>query len=412
MLPFHDAPYRFFPPRPNALVAALARLVNRRISLPCRQHRIASLEVGGGEALHAIARRTDARLLFVPNHPTHSDPQIMTESLRRCGVKSAFMAAYDVFLRGRLQAWVMQRTGSFSVDRDASDSQALKTAIAVLAEGARALTIFPEGNVHLANDRPAPFLEGAAFIALRAQKQLGDAAEVFAVPVAIKATYLEDVRPAAVDQLQRIAADLGTGFDPAAPSVGETRRIGIAAIERSLKQRGYPPPDPGEDLGDHVRRCVELLLVRLEAKIEQPPKVGADLIERARRARAAVHAVRADPARKIDHPAAAIWADEAMLALRLLGYAGNYLAEHPTLDRFAETAERIAEDLYSQPCRPCGKRHAFVEIQKPISIKTALADAAKARGAAKQLTRDIEAAVQAGLEAINAGNPHAGGKAL
>ncbi len=412
MLPFPDAPYRFFPPKPNAFIRFLARETNRRIILPGPQHRIRNLEVFGMERLEQFTARRGVRLLFVPNHPTHSDPQIVTEVLRRCGLPAVFMAAYDVFLRGKFQAWLMQRTGSFSVDRDAGDTQSLKTAIQVLAEGHAPLTIFPEGNVHLANDRPASFQEGAAFIGIRAQKQLGDAAEVFAVPIAIKTTHLHDPRPGVHRRLAGIADALGTQFDAAAPVLREVQRIGLLAVERNLKQRGYPVPSPQDATDQQVQRSAEIILSGLEQKMGLPGKPDTGLQERVRRVRSAVHDVRADPAREIDHPAASGWADEAMLVLRLLGYAGNYLAENPTIDRFAETSERLAEDLYSRACRPFGQRHAYAMILPPVSIRCVLEKNARSRTAAQDLTRGFEAAVQGGLDVINGRNPHYGGRQL
>ncbi len=78
------------------------------------------------------AKEKGERLMFVMNHPTHSDPQVVTEVHRRLGVGSSFMAAYDVFLRSRLTAWAMQRMGHFSIDREGSDRKAMSTAIQVL----------------------------------------------------------------------------------------------------------------------------------------------------------------------------------------------------------------------------------------------------------------------------------------
>ena len=56
-------------------------------------------------------------------------------------------------------------------------------------------------------------------------------------------------------------------------------------------------------------------------------------MDRIRTARREIHKVRSDPDREIDHAVAAGWADEAIIAFRILSYAGNYLSENPTLDR-------------------------------------------------------------------------------
>ena len=109
MLDFCDAPYQFFPARPSVFMMGLCQLVNSRWGMPGRNHRIRKLEItGAAEAVREIEARGE-RILFTPNHSTHSDPQVITEVHRQLGVTSCYMAAYDVFLRSKLNAWVMQR---------------------------------------------------------------------------------------------------------------------------------------------------------------------------------------------------------------------------------------------------------------------------------------------------------------
>ena len=54
----------------------------------------------------------------------------------------------------------MQNIGCFSIDREGSDRKAMTEATRILKEGEFALTIFPEGNVYLTNDRVTPFFGG------------------------------------------------------------------------------------------------------------------------------------------------------------------------------------------------------------------------------------------------------------
>ncbi|MEN9021573.1 MAG: 1-acyl-sn-glycerol-3-phosphate acyltransferase, partial [Verrucomicrobiales bacterium] len=153
MLEFTDATYEFFPAKPNSLVLWLGRLFNRRRNLPGHRHLISDVEVRGNDRLDEARRLGGNRWFFLVNHSTHSDAQILAEAQRIVGVRSCYMAAYDVFLRSKLQAWVMQHAGCFSVNRDASDSRSMREAIRILLENRYGLTLFPEGNVYLMNDR-------------------------------------------------------------------------------------------------------------------------------------------------------------------------------------------------------------------------------------------------------------------
>ena len=80
-------------------------------------------------------------------------------------------------------------------------------------------------------------------------------------------------------------------------------------------------------------------------------------------------------------------AREAMLALRVLSYSGTYVRERPTLDRFAETVEKIAEDWTGRFAPAVGRRRAVVRLNPPINLAELLpAYAASPRAAIEQLT--------------------------
>lgn len=408
MLQFADIPYKYFPPKPNRLVAWLGEQGNKRFHLPGPMHLMESVQVENYQALKDINRQHGARLLLLPNHSTHSDPQIMVEACRQVGLWSFFMAAYDVFERDSKVAWMMQRMGAFSVNRDGSDRQSLKDAIETVIDGRYGLTVFPEGNVYLMNDRVTPFLDGPAYIAMKAQQEMKESGRIFAVPVSIKVTHVTDARHTVEQMLLDMAQKLGVEFDDEA-IVAKVHKVGIAMVQRNLKMRGFLPPNPDySDLPGLLRQSAELILTRLEEKIGIEPKKPDDLMDRFRGVRREIHKVRADPEREIDHAVAAIWADEAIVAFRILSYAGNYLSVKPTLDRVGETIEKLQEDLYGKGVPPYARRTAYVRFGDPIDVSEQLAAAAKPRLAMAALTDQFEEGVQVGLDEINAANKHPG----
>ena len=409
MLDFTDAPYRFFPPKPSPIVMRLCRWANRRWLLPRKPNLVTQLELRGALDEVRSLRKAGARFLFIPNHPSNADPFTMAEVQSRLGIPSCFMTAYDVFLKvGRFGAWLMQRNGAFSVDREGSDGRAMRTAMDILREGRFALTVFPEGNVYMMNDRVMPFLEGAAFLALKAQRDLGPDERIVAVPVSMKFTHLGDVRPAVRARLDGLARLVGTALDPDAPPVDELVRIGRRLMRRLLRQRGYVEGGAGgearEDLPDEIQQLAGRLVDALEGKIGIEPRGGDTVVDRIRRVRNRIHEIRTDPERTFEQRAAVTWADEAILALRLLGYAQPYVAEHPTLDRYAEAVDRLSEDVHGEREPPVGPRKAIVEVGTPIDLADRLAHAKRLRTAVQSLTTDLEAAVQAGLDRANATN--------
>jgi hypothetical protein len=89
--------------------------------------------------------------------------------------------------------------------------------------------------------------------------------------------------------------------------------------------------------------------------------------------------------------------DDLFLAVQLFSYPGDYVAENPTVERLAETIDKLEEDVlgvYSATVRSA--REATVTVGTPIPI-----DAGKrSRDAINDLTRTMEENVQ---QLINAG---------
>ncbi len=296
----------------------------------------------------------------------------------------------------------MQRMGSFSVDREGSDRKAMAAGISVLKE-VGSLTVFPEGNVYFTNDRLTAFLEGAAFIGVKAQKDLGDQQAVYAVPVAIKFTHLIDQRDAVIERLDRAANMVGREFRQNADPLLELRRIGQHVLEKHLVENGFEVPQDSETINAALEQAATNIIEKLEEDIGQAPKADADLHDRLRKIRSRIHKIRIAPDSQIDTQTAADWADHAILAIRMLGYTGSYVAENPSLDRFADTAERPIEDLQSKSQKPYGKRRAIVRLCEPIDLREQ-----RGRGAVEEVTDQVELAVQQALDDINANNRSAG----
>ncbi len=392
MLEFSDAPYRFFEAKPSAPLIRLGRELNRRVILPGRNHRIREIEISGETDVLSEAVGNGTRLMFVMNHPSHSDPQVVSEVHRRLGVDSCFMAAYDVFLRNRFCAWSMQRLGNFSIDREGSDRKAMAAAIGVLKEGKRSLNIFPEGNVYLTNDRLTPFLDGAAFIALKAQAALGDV-PVLVVPMSLKFTHLSAPRETVTARMRKLAVDSGYAFPDGSTDdpVGAVLGLGRHILGGYLGKHGFE--SGGGSLYSELEGFAGELVAGVEGGLGIAPKTADSLEARIATARSTIHRLRTDNSATAP-PEIDGLADRAILALRIHGHLTPYLTEHPTIDRYDETVERIAEDFYSKAMPRTGPRKAMVKIHAPIDARDF--SGMKLREALPLITRKMEHEIQAG----------------
>ena len=312
----------------------------------------------------------------------------MIETQRQLGIISCYMAAYDLFHRGKVARWMLPRLGAFSVDREGSDTKALRTATSVLTGGRNALTIFPEGNVYLTNDRVTPFIEGAALVGLRAQKELGAASPVLAVPVSITYSLIEDGRVEVRRRLEHLAAEAGTRLVHARALREEMVRIGLDLLRLQLERHGHSLAGAGAGEAEApMRMCAQSIIGRLEDRLGLSPRRPDDLVGRIRKIRTVVHQARTRGDSAMPEAEAEALAREAMLALRVLSYSGTYVRERPTLDRFAETVEKIAEDWTGRFAPAVGPRRAVVRLNPPINLAELLpAYAASPRAAIEQLT--------------------------
>lgn len=409
MLEFSDAPYCFFAPQPSSALIRLGRALNRWFILPGPNHLIREVLVSGEIDALRKAHRNGDRLLFVMNHPSHSDPQVVAEIHRRLGIQSCFMAAYDVFLRGKFTAWGMRRMGNFSVDREGADRKAMATAIQVLRDGTLSLNIFPEGNVYLTNDRIAPFMDGAAFIAIKAQAAVDDA-PVKVIPLSLKLTHLTTPSRAITQRMIKLGADSHYQFPPGASDdpVGAVLGLGRHILGHYLEAHGFHGEFPNAvcSLAPVLHNFASNLVDRVENGLGFVDSNNADLVSRIAKVRAKIHQIRTD-AEATPHPEIDGLADRAILALRIHGYLMPYLTENPTIDRYDETVERIAEDFYSRNMPRTGPRRALAQFGEPIDVRSFLG--AKSREAIAHLTNKMEIQIQKGIEILNTANEAPGG---
>lgn len=143
------------------------------------------------------------------NHISMNDPLVVGCCLN---APLQFMAKKELFEIKPLKP-ILDALGAFPVDRGASDTSALRTAINVLKEE-RILGIFPEGTRHT-DEEVHPIESGVALIALRARATL--------VPVYIEGPYRR-FRPVHVT------------FGPPISFAGHEGRIDRAAIDDATRK--------------------------------------------------------------------------------------------------------------------------------------------------------------------------------
>jgi len=86
------------------------------------------------------------------------------------------------------------------------------------------------------------------------------------------------------------------------------------------------------------------------------------------------------------------------LAVQLYSYPGDYVSEQPSIERIAETLDKLEEDLLKIPSATIrGPRRAEVTFGEPIPVETGKSQ----KGATHRLTSLLEERVQQMLDASN-----------
>jgi len=399
----------FRPAKLSRMFIEVMRLVNRFCAMPRAR---VSCEIRDVEKL----RSRTSGVIITPNHSDYADAMVVTEVMRRARRFANFMATRENFDANLgLNGLVMQWMGGFSVNRGGENSKSQQFAKDVVKRAQYDLLVFPEGEVYLLNDLVMPFKPGVAMLALDVasenRKEGRSEDPVTIVPIAIKYRYVDDVIPA----LDRIAAALEMtyfGGPRPGPLYDRVYAIGLELLSRKEQEWGLHP-DPAWDVYDRVHYIQKFLLESLERRYLG--RVRDDFpFDRARRL--ILHllgeldnlAGRPDLS---DGERTALAAElrrdllRAEAAARSVSFADDYVINHPTPERMAETLTKLEREIRGHNVvLPRVKRAAMISVGDPIDVRRYLA-AYDARGTRKEtilrLTRDLQDSIQALIDAAN-----------
>ena len=403
----------FWPPRPSRFWNALFNPF-RRWYLHS-YYGIAQVVVQGYERITERIGSADG-VLIAPNHSHDSDPHVMMEVSHRAHRRFYFMAAWQIFRpHWGIDGFCLQRMGAFSVDREGCDRRAVKQAVQILTTG-NSLVVFPEGELYRLNERLTPLLEGVAFMALTAQRDLDKAIaasgrsesgpRVWIVPTAIRYKYVEDVSQKLEQAISQIEGRMLSKPPHGAALHERIVRVGELLLTIKEKEKLGHSRETQGDLPGRIAYLIEELLKGNETKHLKKSPSAETVPLRVKALRRHLLEIWTDE--KADPEAlrqARDALDDVQLVLQLYSDPGDYVSEKPTLERMAETIEKFEEDLTGF-ARPKGKRQARVRFGEPIDLKEA-ATAGRPRTVAADVTDRLEVQIKSLM--AGAGAPAAEG---
>ena len=395
----------FKPPEPSKttsqILRALIPLANRwylkGLTLDIDAESLARLE-----AIHGHSA------VLAPNHPAHEDPVVMFLLSKRLSQPFYYMAAREVFDKGRFGAvrcYLLQRVGVYSVVRGTVDRDAFRTTRKLLFKGDWPIVIFGEGEISRQNDTVMRFERGIVqmcFWALDDMEKAEVGKPLYVVPVGIKYHYPRDMWnsiDAALTRLERHI--LPPGERTPVERYDRLRRIGVAVF-RTLASEYQYEIDETVALDVHIERLKDAILSRAEGIMGI--RTEADILTRTRALKNMVDAqvyreveqmteyeqkVHEERLRKFQQ----FYPDLERL-INFISITDGYVAEEPSQERFLDVILRLEREVFGRS-EMRGPRIASVRVGKPINLRECYDTyRTKKRETVEQITHELETSVQ------------------
>ena len=385
-----EKPPRWWGPQLSPLGVRLSGWLRRMII--SKGPRISEVAVRGAEHVRGALDAGNG-ILITPNHSVHGDPMIVYTAAEKFGSPLYFMGAWQVLgLVNPIRRAFLRMHGCFSVDREGTDRQAMQQAVDVLQNRKEPLVIFPEGEVYHCNERLTLFREGPTALAVMAARKADR--DVVIVPCGLRYYYVEDPLPSLLKLMDDVEEALFWRPTPERPMSERLYRVadGMLAL-KELEFLGEARQGP---VPERIAFLTDGVLKRVEEKYEISAE-GKTIPERIKQGRQrAISAITEADESSEEYRRCADDLDDCYLCAQLYSYPGDYVAEHPSIDRLAETLDKFEEDILKRATATVrARRRAVVVLGEPITVPKE-----KKRDAASELTQLLEERVQSLLDSV------------
>ena len=250
-------PYRFIPPFRSTFWCRVAkRVIPRHLR---RKMNVVRWHFEGIEEFQqSLAQK--AGILLTPNHCRWADPMVMGVFGLQARQYLYYVASYHLFRQSKVMGWILNRIGGYSIHREGSDREAIKTTARILAEAERPVVLFPEGTWFRQNDRVGPLQDGLSLITRQAARQSDRPIVVH--PVGIKYWLLEDPMPEMVRRMTLMERRIGWQSQDHLSLLPRIEKTSVAMM--ALKEIEYLGGAQPGTIDERIARLIATQLDRLE----------------------------------------------------------------------------------------------------------------------------------------------------
>ncbi len=356
---YFPEPYRFIAPYRSTFWCRIARyLIPRQLR---RNMQVTRWQFQGLDRLRA-SLAAGAGIMLASNHCRWPDPLVLGTLGIEIRKYFYYVASYHLFKQSRSMGWFLNRIGAFSVNREGSDREAIRTCAGILASAERPLVIFPEGTWFRQNDRLGPLQEGLTLILRQAAQ--GSTRPLAVHPVGLKYWSLADPRPELVRRLEHLERHMGWAPQRHLELLPRIEKVGGGLV--ALKEY--------EHFGEARPGCLEKRLEGLiEAKVIAHEKrhLGRTQdglrLDRIRRIRQRLVPQLTDLTVGSEESQRLLETlEDLVLCENLNAHSLEYLRERPSLERLTEAVERLEETFHDEVEQAVAPMGVVVEIGEPL----------------------------------------------
>jgi len=377
--------------KPNVSPALVKFLRPFRDRQRKRVIQISDIQVEGASIVQERLNNGEG-VMIMPNHSSHADPYVIYSAADQVGTALHVMATWHVFDdKSWLARWILTKHGCFSVDREANDIGAFRLATSILQEKPEPLVIFPEGEIYHCNGRVTPFREGAAAIAVAAARK--SKRPITCIPCAIRYNYVDDPTPSLLDTMSELETSIF--WRPKTNEPLEKRIYEFAEVLLMVKELEYLKTTQSGRLPDRIASLREHILAEVEQRNEIASS-SKSIPERVKAARKTIMEKElagdsdTKQANQLNHDM-----EDLFLVVQSFSYPGDYVDDHPSIDRMAETIDKFEEDVLQKTTADIkAERRVKVSFGEPVEVSSDR----KVKSQTTTITATIERRVQEMLD--------------
>ncbi|WP_099241046.1 1-acyl-sn-glycerol-3-phosphate acyltransferase [Synechococcus sp. BDU 130192] len=340
----------------------------------------------------------DARVIFMPNHPTFDDGLVLFLLSAQLGEIFHYLVAYENFTAQL--AGFLQKMGCYSIRRGLGDRRSIAHTLDLLKQERSRMVIFPEGGCSFQNDAIMPFRTGAIQLPMQAMlaiaKQEGQFPPCYLVPISIKYRYLK--APELIIQQSLKTLEQKLEITPSDPEPYGRLRGVAQVVMQQLEAEYNLTPAADDDWNDRIERIRNRALSLCETELGLNFPEDFPLRERVYKMQALL-IEKADGEMALDLDTYEALYQTTVRLLNFDAIYDGYVGDHPSPERFIDTLTRLEREVFRVEIpAPKGLHEGWLRVGTPINLQDYVAQYKGDRqGTLQQLTDAMQYEVQNNL---------------